>query len=90
MDSGTVQIIIAVITSIATVLGVVITNSKSNTERDHKLEVTQKVTETKLTNIEQKVAEHDRLITKVPLLEEKVAVANHRIDDLEQLNKKSA
>ena len=34
--------------------------------------------------LEKKVDEHNNFARRVPVIEEKIAVANHRIDDLEK------
>ena len=67
------EVIAAVITGIITLTGVLIANSKS-----------QAVTDTKLDELTREVREHNTLISKVPVLEEQLKVANHRITDLER------
>ena len=66
------EVIAAVITGIITLTGVLIANSKS-----------QAVIDTKLDELTREVREHNTLIAKVPVLEEQLKVANHRIKDLE-------
>ena len=66
-------VIAAVITGIITLTGVLIANSKS-----------QAVTDTKLDELTREVREHNTLISRVPVLEEQLKVANHRIEDLER------
>lgn len=66
------EVIAAVITGIITLTGVLIANSKS-----------QAVTDTKLDELTREVREHNTLIARVPILEEQLKVANHRIQDLE-------
>lgn len=66
------EVIAAVITGIITLTGVLIANSKS-----------QAVTDTKLDELTREVREHNTLISRVPVLEEQLKVANHRIEDLE-------
>lgn len=66
------EVIAAVITGIITLTGVLIANSKS-----------QAVTDTKLDELTREVREHNTLISRVPVLEEQLKVANHRINDLE-------
>ena len=70
------SIITAMITGGVTLLGVLIANGK-----------TQAVTETKLDELTREVREHNNFARRVPVLEEQMKVANHRIDDLEELNK---
>lgn len=66
------EVIAAVITGIITLTGVLVANSKS-----------QAVTDTKLDELTREVREHNTLISRVPVLEEQLKVANHRIEDLE-------
>ena len=66
------EVIAAVITGVITLTGVLIANSKSQT-----------VTDTKLDELTREVREHNTLIARVPVLEEQLKVANHRIEDLE-------
>ena len=70
------EIIVALITGGITLVGVLISNQKS-----------QAVTETKIEELTREVREHNNFARRVPALEEQMKVANHRIDDLEQLNK---
>lgn len=67
------EVIAAAITGIITLTGVLIANSKS-----------QAVTDTKLDELTREVREHNTLISRVPVLEEQLKVANHRIADLER------
>ena len=68
------NIIVALITGAITLFGVLIANSKS-----------QEVTDTKLKELTREVREHNNFAKRVPVLEEQMKVANHRIDDLEKL-----
>lgn len=70
------EIIVALITGGVTLVGVLISNQKS-----------QAVTDTKLEELTREVREHNNFARRVPVLEEQMKVANHRIEDLEQLNK---
>lgn len=65
-------VIAACISGIITLIGVLIANGKS-----------QAVTDTKLDELTREVREHNTLISRVPILEEQLKVANHRIADLE-------
>lgn len=50
---------------------------------DAKLEKAQAVTDTKLENLTAEVRKHNGFAEKIPVIEEKIKVANKRIDDLE-------
>ena len=82
------QIIIALITAGLGLVGVMITNyfnNKSLSDKvTHQLEVTQAVTDTKIEELTREVRMHNNFAQKIPVLEEKMSVANHRIEDLER------
>lgn len=63
----------ALITGAITLIGVLIANSKS-----------QAVTETKLDELTREVRAHNNFAQRIPVLEEKMKVADHRIADLEE------
>lgn len=69
-------ILSAVIAGAVTLIGVLIANSRS-----------QAVTGTKLEELTREVREHNNFARRVPILEEQMKVANHRIADLEQNEK---
>ena len=70
------EIIVALITGGVTLVGVLISNQKS-----------QAVTDTKLEELTREVREHNNFARRVPVLEEQMKVANHRIQDLEDAQK---
>ena len=69
-------ILSAVIAGAVTLIGVLIANSRS-----------QAVTDTKLEELTREVREHNNFARRVPILEEQMKVANHRIAALEQNEK---
>ena len=69
-------IITALITGGITLLGVLISNGKA-----------QAVTETRLDELAREVREHNNFAKRMPVVEEKIKVINHRIDDLEGFHK---
>lgn len=71
------EIIGALLSGGVTLIGVLIANSRA-----------QAVTETRLDELTREVREHNNFARRVPVLEEKIEVANHRIDDLEEFNKR--
>ena len=70
------EIVVALITGGVTLVGVLISNQKS-----------QAVTDTKLEELTREVREHNNFARRVPVLEEQMKVANHRIQDLEAAQK---
>ena len=69
-------VIAAILSGVVTLIGVLIANSRS-----------QAVTDTKLEELTREVREHNHFARRVPILEEQMKVANHRIADLEHNEK---
>lgn len=69
-------VITALITGALTLVGVLVSNSKS-----------QAVTETKLEELTREVREHNGFARRMPVVEEQIKVINHRIEDLEGFHK---
>lgn len=84
MDSS---IIVAVISSAATIGGVIITTKASGKDIEHKLETHQAVIDTKIDNLTSAVNKHNHFAERMPVIEEQIKVINHRIDDLERSEK---
>ena len=57
---------------------------KQSALSDARLEKSQAVTETKLQNLTDEVRAHNAFAQRLPVLEEQIKVANHRISDLER------
>ena len=70
------SILTALITGGVTLLGVLIANGRS-----------QAVVETKVEELTREVREHNNFARRVPVVEEQIKVINHRIEDLEEINK---
>ena len=66
------EIIVSILTGCVTLTGVLISNSRS-----------QAVTETRLEELTREVREHNNFARRMPVVEEQIKVANHRIADLE-------
>lgn len=80
-------ITVALITAGASVLCNVILSRRSAQEMTHKLETHQAVTDTKLEELTREVREHNNFARRMPVVEEQIKVANHRIEDLEGFHK---
>ena len=70
------EIIVAIITGGITLVGVLMANQK-----------TQAVMETRLDELTREVREHNNFARRMPVVEEQMKVANHRIQDLEDAAK---
>ena len=69
-------VITALITGALTLVGVLMSNSRS-----------QAVTETRLEELTREVREHNGFARRMPVVEEQIKVINHRIEDLEGFHK---
>jgi len=83
-----IEIIVAVITGGLTLVGVIISNSASNKKIQYQIQTSQAVSETKIDELTREVRIHNNFAQRVPVVEEQIKVINHRIGDLENLQKK--
>ena len=67
------EIVVALLTGVITLAGVLISNSRA-----------QAVTDTRLEELTREVREHNGFAKRMPVLEEQIKVINHRIADLER------
>lgn len=77
-------ILVAIITGGLSLIGVVFSNMSSNKKIETALTTQQAVTDTKIEELTREVREHNNFARRVPVLEEQMKVANHRIEDLEK------
>lgn len=77
-------VIVALITGGLSLLGVIISNAASNRHISGEIEKRQAVTDTKLEELTREVRQHNNFAERIPVLEEKIKVVNHRLDDLEK------
>ena len=66
-------ILVALISAVATIASNIILSRKSAAEIDHKMEVRQAVTDTKLEELTREVREHNNFARRMPVVEEQVA-----------------
>jgi len=77
-------IITALITGGLALLGVIFTSMQSNKKIESQLDKKQAVTDTKIEELTREVREHNNFAKRMPVVEEKIKVINHRVDDLEK------
>ena len=68
---------------ICSVLAAVSSNAKHAAELDSRLEKWQAVTDMQLSELTREVRKHNNFAERMPVIEERVKVINHRISDLE-------
>lgn len=69
----TEAIVVAIITGLLTLAGVIVSNNKS-----------QAVTETKLEELTREVREHNNFAKRMPVVEEQIKSINHRVEAIEK------
>lgn len=83
------------ITACGSVVAVILTNRSNNEKMLHQMEINQErvkaelekaqaITDTKISELTREVRSHNNFAQRIPVLEEKISVANHRIEDLER------
>lgn len=81
-------IVIALITGVCGLAGsvivAVITANSTKEAVTQKLTVAQAVTDTKIEELTREVRKHNGFAERIPVMEEQIKVANHRIEDLER------
>lgn len=88
-NSGTISltkanaIVVALITGGLSLIGVIITNLAGQRRTEQRMATAQAVTDTKIEELTREVRAHNNFAQRVPVLEEQIKVANHRITDLE-------
>lgn len=80
-------IVTALITGGLSLAGVVITCMATAKKSERATAVAQAVTETKIDELTREVRLHNGFAERIPVIEEKLRVVNHRIDDLENYHK---
>lgn len=82
------SIIGSIITGGLALVGVVLSNLSNNKKIENKLSTQQAVTDTKLEELTREVRAHNNFAQRVPVIEEQIKVANNRITDLENLERR--
>ncbi|WP_440337593.1 hypothetical protein [Megasphaera sp.] len=76
-------VIVAIITGGLSLIGVIVSNNHTAQSMDAKLDKQQAITDTKLEELTREVRMHNNFAQRIPVMEEQIKVANHRIADLE-------
>lgn len=78
------SIIVAIITGSLSLIGVIVSNNHTAQSMDAKLDKQQAIMDTKLEELTREVRMHNNFAQRIPVMEEQIKVANHRIEDLEK------
>lgn len=68
-------------------IGVIITNNRANNKMQNKMTTAQAVTDERISELTREVRVHNNFARRVPVIEEQIKVANHRLANLEELHK---
>lgn len=82
------EIFVAIITGGLALVGVIITNAAGNRRTEQKIQVAQAVTDTKIEELTREVRKHNNFAEKIPVIQEQIKVVNHRLADLEDIERK--
>ena len=78
---------VAIISGGLALLGVIITSISTSRNMTAQLERNQAVIDTKIEELTREHRRHNNLAERIPVIEQQIKVANHRIDDLENYHK---
>ena len=84
----TEAITVALITGGLSLLGVIIASAAGNRRTEQKIQVAQAVTDTKIEELTWEVRKHNNFAEKIPVIQEQIKVVNHRLADLEDIERK--
>jgi hypothetical protein len=77
-------VIVALISGAVTLAGTILTILATSRKTEESFKVHQAVTDEKIENLTREVQKHNGFAEKIPVIEEKIKVANNRIADLEK------
>jgi len=79
---------VALITGGVSLLGTVITILATSSKTAQDMKINQAVTDTKIEELTREVRKHNGFAERMPVVEEQIKVLNHRVQDLEDVEKK--
>lgn len=82
-------LIAEIATGLVTIIVTIITVWSGIRKSEKDMAVNMAVTDTKLEELTREVREHNNFARRLPVLEEQIKVANHRIEDLEEKTNES-
>lgn len=80
-------IVVSIISGVFTLAGTIISVIVGFSKASQKAAIQQAVTDTKLEALTEEVRKHNNFAERLPVVEEQIKVANHRIADLEAKSK---
>lgn len=80
----TEAVIVAIITGVCAIVAQVVISKQRAKDLFAALDKHQAVTDTKIEDLTREVREHNEFARRIPVIEERIKVANNRIADLER------
>lgn len=77
-------VLAALITGMLTLFGSIIANRATANKMQQDMRTQLAVMDTKISELTREVREHNNFARRMPVVEEQIKVANHRIEDLER------
>ena len=77
-------VIVAIITGVISLIGTVLTVFATSSKTQATIQIQQAKTDTKIDELTREVREHNNFARRMPVVEEQIKVANHRIEALEK------
>lgn len=77
-------VLVAIISGLLTLAGTALTVWQTSKKTNENFLVAQAVMNKQIEHLTEEVKKHNGFAEKIPVLTEKITVANHRIDDLER------
>lgn len=85
VTAAVISAVASVTVGLLTLLGVIVTNNRTNRDIEQKIAVAQAVTDTKLTELTREVRELSHFSIRMPIVEEQMKAVKHRITDIENI-----
>lgn len=83
-DAVLVAVISGVCSLIVGIVSAVISAKATGNDVQKRMEIAQAVTDTKLDELTREVRKHNNFAERIPVIEEQIKGANHRIEELEK------
>ena len=77
-------VIVGLLAAVASIIAAILTSKSTQNKVSQDLATSDAVQNEKIENLRKSVDKHNNFAQKIPVLEEKISVANHRISDLER------
>lgn len=79
------EVAVALITGVASIIAVVITNNSGNKKIQSKLETSQAVTDYKIEELTREVRKHNNFAERIPVVEKDIKHIYHEIDEIKHV-----